>query len=101
MVTIVVPRYREAENLPRFAELIFALDMPKLRIFVIDDASLDGTSNVARSLGRRFQGRVSVIKRRDKLGLGMAYVRGFNQASHDGAKYIVQMDADLSSERGV
>lgn len=95
-VVIVVPTYIEAENLPRLAERIFALDMPRSSIIVVDDASPDGTSNVARNLHRRYNGRVVVIEREDKLGLGTAYVRGFSQALEDGADYVVQMDADLS-----
>ncbi|MCH8063766.1 MAG: polyprenol monophosphomannose synthase [Chloroflexi bacterium] len=95
-VVIVVPTYIEAENLPRLAERIFALDMPKSSMIVVDDASPDGTSNVARKLRRRYNGRVVVIEREDKLGLGTAYVRGFSQALEDGAEYVVQMDADLS-----
>ena len=95
-VVIVVPTYIEAENLPRLAERIFALDMPKSSMIVVDDASPDGTSTVARELDRHYKGRVAVIEREDKLGLGTAYVRGFSQALEDGAEYVVQMDADLS-----
>lgn len=95
-VVIVVPTYIEAENLPILAERIFALDMPMSSIIVVDDASPDGTSNVARNLDRRYNGRVEVIEREHKLGLGTAYVRGFSQALEEGAEYVVQMDADLS-----
>ena len=95
-IVIVIPTYIEAENLPRLAERIFALDMPKSSIIVVDDASPDGTSDVARDLDRRYNGRVELIEREDKMGLGTAYVRGFSQALQDGAGYVVQMDADLS-----
>lgn len=95
-VVIVVPTYIEAENLPRLAERIFALGMPRSSMIVVDDVSPDGTSNVARDLDRHYKGRVAVIEREDKLGLGTAYVRGFYQALEDGTEYVVQMDADLS-----
>ena len=64
-VVIVVPTYIEAENLPRLAERICALDMPKSSMIVVDDASPDGTSNVARELDRHYKGRVPVFTRED------------------------------------
>ena len=65
---MVFPRYIEAENLPRLAERIFALDIPKSSIIVVDDASPYGTSDVARILDRRRNDRTS---RRSKMSLGI------------------------------
>lgn len=95
-VDIVVPTYNEAANLPELAERLLALDLPDARIIVVDDSSPDGTAQVARGLAERFGGRVELIERQGKQGLGTAYTDGFARALEDGADYVVQMDADLS-----
>ena len=95
-LAIVVPTYNEAGNLPELADRIFALGIPDTRIIVVDDGSPDGTAEVARELAGSFDGRVEVIERSGKQGLGTAYVRGFSHALAQGAGYVLQMDADLS-----
>ncbi len=95
-VIIVIPTYNEAANLDELTRRIFALDVPDLRIIFVDDGSPDGTGEAAEKLSGRYGGRVEVIQRGGKLGLGTAYVRGFSQALDDGAEYVLQMDADLS-----
>jgi dolichol-phosphate mannosyltransferase len=99
-VTIVVPTYNEADNLPLLAERIFALDISDTRLLVVDDSSPDGTASVARELSAKHSGRVEVISRRRKEGLGPAYVEGFAAAVEAGTDYVVQMDADLSHDPG-
>ena len=96
LVTVVVPTFNEAENLPELARRIFALDIPNANIIVVDDGSPDGTGEVATELGRQLDGRVELIQRGKKMGLGTAYVAGFSQALAKGADYVLQMDADLS-----
>ncbi|MCH8206364.1 MAG: glycosyltransferase [Chloroflexi bacterium] len=95
-VDVVVPTYNEAENLPELAERLFALDLADARLIVVDDSSPDGTAQVARGLADRFAGRVELIERKGKQGLGTAYMDGFARALEDGADYVIQMDADLS-----
>ena len=95
-VTIVVPTYNEAENLPELVRRLFALDMPDTRLIVVDDGSPDGTGQVARELAERFGGRLELIERTGKQGLGTAYLEGFARAVAGGGRYVVQMDADLS-----
>ncbi len=95
-VDIVVPTFNEAGNLPELAERIFSHRMPDCRIIVVDDGSPDGTAQVARELRARFGGRVELIERQGKQGLGTAYLDGFSRALAEGAEYVVQMDADLS-----
>ena len=95
-VDVVVPTYNEAENLRELAERLFALDLADARLIVVDDSSPDGTAQVARGLADRFSGRVKLIERKGKQGLGTAYMVGFARALEDGADYVVQMDADLS-----
>ncbi len=96
LLTVVVPTYNEADNLRPLAESLWALDLPGLRILVVDDASPDGTGQLAEQLGDEYPGRISVIHRQGKLGLGSAYITGFKQALHDGAQAVAQMDADFS-----
>jgi len=67
---------------------------------VVDDNSPDGTGEVADKLAAEFPGRLSVVHRTAKDGLGRAYVEGMTRALEDGADYVVQMDADLSHPVG-
>lgn len=100
--TVVIPTYNEAENLPALVEALDALDLPGLRVLVVDDSSPDGTGRIAEELGERI-GRggepfVRVLHRPQKQGLGRAYVAGMTRALEDGADFVVQMDADFSHE---
>lgn len=95
-ITIVIPTYNEAENLPRLFEAIFALPLPDLNLLVVDDHSPDGTGKLAESLSHQYNERVSVLHRAGKLGLGTAYIMGFRHAIANGAQAIGQMDADFS-----
>ena len=97
-VAVVVPTYNEAENLPVLAERLFALDIPDLNIIVVDDGSPDGTGEIAKQLAVQYDGRVDLVQRHRKEGLGPAYIAGFSRALDVGAEYIVQMDADLSHQ---
>jgi len=94
--TIVVPTYNEAENLPIVVERLFKLDIPSLKLLIVDDNSPDGTGNIADSLALEHGGRMDVLHRTGKLGLGTAYIEGFKFCLKDGAERIVQMDADFS-----
>lgn len=98
MTTIVViPTYNEADNLPAITAELLALDVPNLQLLVVDDDSPDGTGRIADELAQeRYPGRVHVIHRKGKLGLGTAYITGFTRAMELGADYVIQMDADFS-----
>ncbi len=63
---------------------------------MVDDNSPDGTGQIAEDLGKANQGRVNVLHRPGKMGLGTAYINGFQRALADGAQSICQMDADFS-----
>lgn len=95
-LTIVTPTYNEAENLPRLVSALFDLSLADLSLLVVDDNSPDGTGQIADSLAAAHPGRLSVLHRAGKLGLGTAYIQGFNLAIQDGAQAIAQMDADFS-----
>jgi len=95
-LTVVIPTYNEAENLPKLVSAIFSLPLPNLKILIVDDQSPDGTGEIANKLRLEYLGRLSLIERSGKLGLGTAYVNGFAHALADGADAIAQMDADFS-----
>ncbi|GHD96558.1 polyprenol monophosphomannose synthase [Streptomyces naganishii] len=99
-VTVVMPTYNEAANLPRMAEAVLALPLRGLRLLVVDDSSPDGTGRVADELAEKHnaagQVRMGVLHRTQKDGLGRAYAAGMTAALEDGASYVVQMDADGS-----
>ena len=100
--TVVVPTYNEAESLPALVEALYALDLPDLRVLVVDDSSPDGTGRIAEELGVRLRRSgepfVRVLHRPQKQGLGRAYVAGMTRALEEGADFVVQMDADFSHE---
>jgi dolichol-phosphate mannosyltransferase len=93
---IVLPTYNERQNLERVAAGILAHDFT--RLLVVDDASPDGTGQLADEIAARSSGRVTVLHRTGPRGLGLAYVDGLRQALTTDADTIVQMDADLSHD---
>ncbi|MEJ2562907.1 MAG: polyprenol monophosphomannose synthase [Anaerolineales bacterium] len=99
-LTVVIPTYNEAENLELIAAELWALPIPDLKILVVDDASPDETGKIADDLAAAHPGRLSVIHRRGKLGLGSAYITGFKAALEGDAEAIAQMDADFSHDPG-
>jgi dolichol-phosphate mannosyltransferase len=95
---VVLPTYNEKENLPLMVEALLGLNIAELQILVVDDNSPDGTGQLAESLKSRYQGRVHVLHRAQKEGLGPAYIAGFKKALEMGAESILQMDADFSHQ---
>lgn len=95
-LTVVIPTYNEADNLPRLFTALFNLPIPGLRILIVDDDSPDGTTDLVRSMVDRYPGSLSVLTRPEKLGLGTAYITGFKKALAAGAEAVAQMDADFS-----
>ncbi|MBI5879922.1 MAG: polyprenol monophosphomannose synthase [Chloroflexi bacterium] len=93
---VVIPTYNEASNIEKIGAALLALDQPDLSVLIVDDNSPDGTGRIANELQAHSGGRVSVLHRAGKGGLGAAYVAGFGQALADGADLIIQMDADFS-----
>jgi len=72
--------------------------MARKNILVVDDGSPDGTGEIADRLSAEHRGRISVMHRTEKSGLGTAYIAGFKQAISMGAEYIIQMDSDFSHQ---
>jgi len=91
---VIIPTYREKENIEALLKAISSLPVP-FDILVIDDNSSDGTAEIVRSLIRDFP-NIYLIERPGKLGLGTAYITGFKWALDKGYKYIYEMDADFS-----
>ncbi|MFJ4696828.1 MULTISPECIES: polyprenol monophosphomannose synthase [unclassified Streptomyces] len=102
-VTVVMPTYNEAANLPRMTEAVLALPLPALQLKIVDDSSPDGTGELADELAEKYNAgagagrpRMTVLHRTEKDGLGRAYVAGMSAALEEDAEFVVQMDADGS-----
>ena len=95
-VTVVVPTFNEANNLPALVGELLAQSISDLHLLIVDDGSPDGTGKLAEELAARTPGRMNVMHRTGLRGLGRAYVDGFRWALEHGADAIVQMDADFS-----
>lgn len=93
---VVVPTYNEANNIAPLTAALWELDLPDLAVLIVDDNSPDGTAAIAEDLARANPGRLYVLRRPGKQGLGTAYKAGFQRAIELGAEAIVQMDADFS-----
>jgi dolichol-phosphate mannosyltransferase len=93
---IVTPTYTERENLPRFVAAVRA-QAPEADILVVDDASPDGTGEIADGLARQ-DPHVKVMHRAGKLGLGTAYIQAFQRGMQEGYERFLEMDADLSHD---
>lgn len=93
---VVIPTYNEAANLPQLIPQVLAQDS-RLEVLVVDDASPDGTGQLADGLAQR-EPRVHVLHREGKLGLGTAYIAGFRWALEQGYDYVFEMDADFSHD---
>lgn len=91
----IIPTYNEANNILTLLDEMMTLPVEVFAI-VVDDGSPDGTAGVVRSAQVRFPGRIELIEREGKLGLGSAYLCGFRHALEQGFDHICEIDADLS-----
>lgn len=92
---VIVPTYNEKENIEALIRRV--VDFPDVfNMLIIDDNSPDGTAEIVRRLGEEYDGRVFLLEREGKLGLGTAYILGFRWALDHGYQYIFEMDADFS-----
>ncbi|HSG42512.1 MAG TPA: polyprenol monophosphomannose synthase [Anaerolineales bacterium] len=96
-ITVILPTYNEAENLPKLVSALFSLPLD-LSVLVVDDNSPDGTGSLAEELSNEHENRLTVLRRAGKLGLKSAYIEGFAKAFETGADVVVQMDADFSHD---
>ena len=92
---VIIPMYNERENAAAIIDAVLALPVP-FDILVIDDNSPDGTAAIVKEKIAANPGRVHIIERQGKLGLGTAYITGFKWALDHGYDMICEMDADFS-----
>ncbi len=95
-ITIILPTFNEAENLPKLVSALYYLSLNDLHLIIVDDNSPDGTGQIAEDLAASHPGKIEVLHRPRKMGLGSAYVTGFQLALQNGAPIIGQMDSDFS-----
>lgn len=92
---VIVPTYNEIENIEALIRKVFSLPLP-FHVLIIDDGSPDGTADVVKLLQQEFPDRLHLEQRKGKLGLGTAYIHGFQYALARDYQFICEMDADFS-----
>ena len=92
---VILPTYNEKENIEKMLRKIFSLSHP-FDVLVIDDCSPDGTAGIVKRLMDEFKGKLFLEERSGKLGLGTAYIHGFNWAIERKYNYIFEIDCDFS-----
>lgn len=95
---IIIPTYNESRNITRMIPVLMQLDSLQVDVLIVDDGSPDGTADIVRSFQSEYEGRVHLISRPGKLGLGTAYVEGFRYALNKDYLFICEMDADFSHD---
>lgn len=94
---VIIPMYNECENARAIINAVLDLPGNLFDILVIDDNSPDGTADIVKEMMQQHPGRVHLIEREGKLGLGTAYIAGFKWAiQRPQYRYICEMDADFS-----
>ncbi len=94
---VIIPTYNERENTPAILQAIFSLP-EKFHVLVVDDGSPDGTGQLVKDLQQKYPGKLFLMERTGKLGLGTAYIAGFKWALEKNYDYIFEMDADFSHD---
>ncbi len=92
---VIIPTYNEKENIGKMIRTVMQLPHP-FHLLIIDDNSKDGTAQIVKGLLGEYPDRLFIEERSGKLGLGTAYIHGFNWALNKSYGYIFEMDADFS-----
>lgn len=92
---VIIPTYNEIENIENIIRAVFGLG-GNFHILVVDDGSPDGTGNIVKELQKEFVESLNILERKEKSGLGSAYIAGFNWSLEKGYEFIIEMDADFS-----
>ena len=94
---IIIPTYNEKENVEKIIRKIFSLEK-SFHILIVDDGSPDGTANIVKSLQSEYFDKLHIQERTEKLGLGTAYIHGFQWSLAKDYQFIFEMDADFSHD---
>jgi len=94
---VIIPTYNEIENINKIIRAVLNLPL-QCDLVIIDDNSPDGTAQAVEYLQNEFDGRLHLLRRTGKQGLGTAYITGFKWALNNGYEYICEMDADFSHD---
>lgn len=94
---VIIPTYNEKENIEAIIRAVFSLQKD-FAILVVDDNSPDGTAAIVNQLQTEFPDRLFIENRKEKQGLGVAYIHGFKWALMANYKFIIEMDADFSHD---
>ena len=94
---IIIPTYNEKENIEKIIRKIFSLEK-LFHILIVDDGSPDGTANIVKSLQSEYFDKLHIQERTGKLGLGTAYIHGFQWSLAKDYQFIFEMDADFSHD---
>ncbi len=92
---VIIPTYNERENIESIIKKVMSLNSP-FDILIVDDNSPDGTAAIVKTLQNDFKGRLHILERKEKNGLGTAYIAGFKWCLDKHYSYIFEMDADFS-----
>jgi len=92
---VIIPTYNEKENIEKIIRKVFSLSH-SFDILIVDDGSPDGTAQIVKSLQKEYPESLHIEERKGKLGLGTAYIHGFNWALKNPYEFIFEMDADFS-----
>lgn len=92
---VIIPTYNEIENIHEIISAVFSLDHP-FHILIVDDGSPDGTAEAVKKLQLDHTESLHILERKEKSGLGTAYIAGFRYAIDNAYDYIFEMDADFS-----
>ena len=94
---VIIPTYNEKENIEKIIRKVFSLP-GDFHLLIVDDGSPDGTGDIIKVLQQEFSGKLFLLERKGKLGLGTAYITGFKWALQRDYEYIFEMDADFSHD---
>ncbi len=92
---VIIPTYNEKENVAAMIAKVFSLP-EEFDLLIIDDGSPDGTAAIVKQRQQDFPGRLHLVERSGKLGLGTAYLTGFRWGLDHGYDYMCEMDCDFS-----
>ena len=92
---VIIPTYNEKENIQKMIEKVFSLQS-EFELLIIDDGSPDGTAQIIKTLQEKYAGKLHLVQRQGKQGLGTAYIVGFKWAIEKKYDYIFEMDCDFS-----